>query len=64
MAIDMETSALYQVGWLFNIPTLAFRGISNALSDSGREKPFTPQQAQTAADNAAKVLETFIGSIV
>jgi nucleoside phosphorylase len=35
LAIDMETSALYQVGWLYQIPTLAFRCISNLLTDDG-----------------------------
>jgi nucleoside phosphorylase len=34
-AIDMETSALYQVGWLHQAPTLAFRCVSNLLTSDG-----------------------------
>lgn len=49
VAIDMESSALYQVSWLFNKPSLAIRGISNILYSSG-----DPNQAEVELDIAEK----------
>lgn len=62
IAVDMETSALYQVGWLYDVPVLAFRCISNKLSETGdyveHEEPVI--EAEYAV---AKYVSGFIASL-
>jgi len=59
IAIDMESSALYQVGWLFNIPTLAVRGISNPQNASG-DPSDDLVDLEVAESNSAQVLASII----
>lgn len=37
MMIDMESSAIAQVGWLLNVNTIIVRCISNILNDNGKD---------------------------
>lgn len=54
LAIDMESSALYQLGWLFNVPVIAIRGISNLLDTDGADENIDKSDVPLAAQNAAK----------
>lgn len=56
LAIDMETSALYQIGWLLQIPVLVIRGISNKLNSEGKDENIDQADVPNSSANAAKVL--------
>ncbi len=55
--IEMEGSAVMQVCWLFKVPCGVIRGVSN-----NAKEPITQNDIKYAADNAAKVLITFISN--
>lgn len=59
LAIDMESSALYQIGWLFNIPCLAIRAISNTVDVSGTDD-VSEQSLRMAHDNAVQFVSDCI----
>lgn len=54
LAIDMETSAFYQISWLLNVPCLAIRTISNKLNAQGEDKEISnsdiPGSIKVASD--------------
>lgn len=54
MAIDMESSAIYQTCWLFNTPSLVIRGISNKLNQEGDD--FGNFAIEESMTNAISVL--------
>jgi len=56
VAIDMESSAIYQVSWLFNIPSLVIRGISNVLDSAGNDDDLENAADKIAANNACEFL--------
>jgi adenosylhomocysteine nucleosidase len=55
LSIDMETSAIYQVAWLFDIPILAIRGISNVLTSAGTDDNIQASNLSDSAMAAATV---------
>jgi len=57
LAIDMEASALYQVGWMFKVPVLVIRGISNLLASDGTDDEYHKSDVPLASEHAARVLE-------
>jgi adenosylhomocysteine nucleosidase len=62
VVIDMETSALYQVGWLYQVPVIAFRCVSNKLTEEGdyvehKEEPLIGSE-RTAAEFMAHFVAT------
>jgi adenosylhomocysteine nucleosidase len=61
-AIDMESSAIYQVSWLLDVPSLVIRSISNAVDDDGNEDTDDATLA-TASHNASKFIEQLIQSL-
>jgi adenosylhomocysteine nucleosidase len=54
LAYAMEGSAIYQTSWLFNVPSLVIRGISNLYSDDGSVSNIDTSEIQLASSNAAK----------
>ncbi len=55
-AIDMETSALYQVGWLLKARVLAVRGVSNVLNQDGTDDAIHESDLKGSSKAAARVL--------
>lgn len=56
LSIDMETSAVYQVAWLLNIPVIAVRGISNILTHDGYEDKQCNYDIKGGSMAASKVI--------
>lgn len=63
LAIDMETSAIYQAGWLLNTPCLAVRCVSNCLDNKGNDPDIHSAKAEDAAKIAAAVLIELIENL-
>jgi 5'-methylthioadenosine/S-adenosylhomocysteine nucleosidase len=63
-AIDMETSALYQVAWLLNFPIIAFRGISNKLNQDGTDDNIGNSNLIGSAEAAGKVLLSTLNLLI
>ncbi|PHQ79662.1 MAG: hypothetical protein COB66_06395 [Coxiella sp. (in: Bacteria)] len=61
-AIDMESSAIYQVGWLLNVPSLVVRSISNGIDDDGNDDTSDDSLA-AASNNAAKFVALLIKNL-
>ncbi|MEK6731631.1 MAG: 5'-methylthioadenosine/S-adenosylhomocysteine nucleosidase [Pseudomonadota bacterium] len=55
LAIDMETAAMYQAGWITNVPTLAVRGISNCLLKDGSDPEMSEANVNEAPQRATDV---------
>ncbi|OGT21915.1 MAG: hypothetical protein A3C55_01250 [Gammaproteobacteria bacterium RIFCSPHIGHO2_02_FULL_42_13] len=55
LAIDMETAAMYQVGWITKVPTLAVRGISNCLLKDGSDPKMSEANVNEAPQRATDV---------
>ena len=53
LAYAMEGSAIYQTSWLFNVPSLVVRGISNLYSEEGSVSNIETSEVKLAANNAA-----------
>ncbi|MFN7096318.1 MAG: hypothetical protein ACK4PR_01975 [Gammaproteobacteria bacterium] len=64
LAIDMETSALFQAGWVTNTPTLAVRGISNCLLEDGTDPDMHHADIEQAPLRAAQVCMDLITTFV
>jgi nucleoside phosphorylase len=60
----METSAIYQVAWLFNIPILAVRGISNVLTSVGTDDNIPALNLSDSAMAAAKVTLEILDALI
>lgn len=56
VAIDMETSAFYQIAWALNAKALAVRGISNILNHDGTDDKIQESDVKGGSEAAAKVL--------
>ncbi len=63
-AIDMETSAIYQVAWLLKFPVLAIRGISNVLNQDGSDDKIHESDIAGSAEAAAKVLLKIVDALL
>ena len=55
LVIDMESSALYQFGWLTQLPILVVRGVSNVLDQQGHDDDVANSDI-SSSDNAARVV--------
>ncbi len=53
MVIDMESAAIYQAGWLTQLPVLAVRAVSNKLDDQGGDDEVDRSDIKSS-DHAAK----------
>lgn len=62
-AIDMETSALFQIGWMYDIPTIAVRAISNCLDAEGKDPDIAQADISLAPHRAAEVCIDLLNSI-
>lgn len=60
LAIDMETSAFYQVAWLLKIPALAIRAVSNQLDCDGDDKHI----AQSDVAGSIQVASEYVLNLV
>ena len=63
VAIDMETAALYQLGWMFSVPVLALRCVSNLLQPDGSDPEVGAADPDAAAVYAAKALLKFLNRL-
>ena len=63
LAIDMETSALYQFGWLFGAKTLAVRCVSNLLDSEGDDPDISSAKPELAAATAAQCVLDLLGDL-
>lgn len=63
-SIDMETSAFYQIAWLFKARVLAIRGISNILNHDGTDDKVHESDLKGAAEAAAKVVLKILDALV
>lgn len=61
-AIDMETAAMYQVGWITGTPCLAVRAISNCLQADGTDPEMHVADVKKAPINACTVALSVINS--
>jgi 5'-methylthioadenosine/S-adenosylhomocysteine nucleosidase len=64
LSIDMETSAFYQVAWLFKIPVLAIRGISNLINANGVDEEIHLSDLTGAAVAAGKVALSILDNLI
>jgi adenosylhomocysteine nucleosidase len=64
ISIDMETSALYQIAWLLNIPAIAVRGISNILNVDGTDDNVHESDVQGSAHAASQALLQIIDAVI
>ena len=55
LVIDMESSALYQFGWLTQLPVLVVRGVSNVLDHEGHDEDVAHSDI-SSSDHAARVV--------
>jgi len=66
-SIDMETSAFYQVAWLFGIEVLAIRSISNILNIDGTDDHIDESDVEGSSKAAAittlKIVEKLSSTI-
>jgi len=63
LAYAMEGSAVYQTSWLFNVPSLVVRGISNIYSDDGSVSNIDTSEIKLAGDNAAKFVMMLLNKL-
>lgn len=63
LAIDMETTAMYQVGWMFGVDAIAVRGISNVLRADGSDPDIVTADVKAAPERAAEVVLRVIASL-
>lgn len=55
MVIDMESAAIYQFGWLSQLPVLVVRAVSNKLNDEGADDKVDCSDIKSS-ENAAKLV--------
>jgi len=63
-AIDMETSAIYQVAWFLKVPVLAVRGISNILNHDGSDDKIHESDIKGSTEAAATVLLKILDTLL
>jgi len=63
MAYAMEGSAIYQTSWLFNVPSLVVRGISNIYRDDGKQSNVETSETDLASKNASNFIVDLIRSL-
>lgn len=63
-AIDMETSAFYQVAWLLNLQVLSVRGISNVLNVDGTDDKVHESDVPGSAAAAANVIMKIVDQLI
>lgn len=67
LVIDMESAAIYQFGWLTQLPVLVVRAVSNKLDDLGVDKEVDSADI-SSSDHAAKLvlhcIETITAQVV
>lgn len=63
LAIDMETSAFYQIAWLLGIPAIAIRAISNKLDYTGQDKDIGSSDIKGSIKIASDYLIQLIDTI-
>lgn len=54
LAIDMESSAIYQMGWLLGVNTLVVRAVSNLINNKGHDDNIHEAKIERCAENLAK----------
>ena len=64
LAIDMETSAVYQTAWMFGAKAIVIRGISNILNERGEDDPTYKTDIHGSSENAAKTLMHVLDKLV
>lgn len=64
LAIDMETSACYQIAWLLQTKVLAIRGISNLLNADGSDDDVNQSDIKGSVEAATKVILTIIDTVI
>ena len=60
MALEMEGSSLYYLGWLLKVPVLAVRGISNLINAKGEDPDAHNANLQSSCTHAAQVVAEII----
>lgn len=55
-ACAMEGSAVYQTSWLFNVPSLVVRAISNVYTPDGKKSNIKTAATELASTNAANFI--------
>jgi adenosylhomocysteine nucleosidase len=63
MAIDMESTALYQFAWASNLPCLAVRGISNILDHKGTDDDVANSDV-ASSDHAAMLVLDCVDALI
>lgn len=63
LALDMESSAIYQAAWMLNRKALVIRGISNLLNDKGEDENIHEAEVDRCANNLADYLLHFIDAL-
>lgn len=59
MIIDMESAAIYQFGWLTQLPVLVVRAVSNKLDAQGTDNEMNSSNIKSS-DHAAKLVLHYI----
>ncbi|OGV21230.1 MAG: hypothetical protein A2X47_14175 [Lentisphaerae bacterium GWF2_38_69] len=64
LALDMETSAIYQTAWLLNTKAIVVRGISNMLDAKGNEDKTQKTDVAGSSKNAGKILLCILDKLI
>lgn len=64
LAIDMETSAIYQAAWLLDVDAIVIRGISNMLNHHGEDDASLKTDVPGSTENAAKILLCLLEKLI
>lgn len=56
LTMDMESSAFYQIAWIFGAKALAVRGVSNELDAEGNDENVASSKVDLSASHAAQVV--------
>ncbi len=64
LSIDMESSAIYQAGWLLNMDTIVIRSISNMLDEHGTDDQIEAAPIDQCAENLAKCAITVLDHLL
>lgn len=63
MIIDMESAAIYQFGWLSQLPVLVIRGVSNQLNHQGEDDDIAASDVNSSSEHAAELVLDCIEAI-
>lgn len=64
LAIDMETSAIYQAAWLLDAKALAVRGISNLINQQGADDKIHESDIEGSSKAANQILVIILDTII